>query len=54
MKSFIAIRKYGDDKIIVKKIDVTGKSERQIERVDDGININLNHTDFYTELIYED
>lgn len=32
------------------RIDVTGGSERGIERVEDGVNINLNHNEFYTRI----
>ena len=35
-------------KKIVKIIDCKGKSERYINKVDDGININLNHQEYYT------
>lgn len=30
------------------EVDVTGMSERQIDKVDSGMNINLNHSEFYT------
>ena len=32
----------------VKTFDVSDKSERQIDKIDSGININLNHDKFYT------
>ena len=35
---------------VVKEISVTGKSERQIQKIDDGININLNHEQFFTRM----
>jgi len=35
---------------VVKEIDVTGKLERQIEKIDSGININLNHEKFFTRI----
>lgn len=34
----------------VHEIDVTGKTERQIEQVERGLNLNLNHNKFYTEV----
>lgn len=33
---------------VVKRIDVTGKSQHNIDRIDSGMNMNLNHTDYYT------
>lgn len=33
---------------VVCRMDVSGKSTRSIERIDDGVNINLNHKDFHT------
>jgi hypothetical protein len=32
---------------VVKRIDVTAKSQRTIERVYAGIEINLNHAEYY-------
>ncbi len=33
---------------VVEQIDVSGRSDRQVERVDNGININMNHEMYYT------
>lgn len=44
---YLEIRSYGDGGV-VKRIDVTGKSERQIERIESGMNRNLNHDKYYT------
>jgi len=33
----------------VKRFDITGKSAREIERLEQGVNTNLNHEDFFTE-----
>jgi len=33
---------------VVKRFDVTGKGERGTERLERGVNINLNHEEFYT------
>jgi len=33
---------------VVKRFDVTGKGERGVERLERGVNINLNHDEFYT------
>jgi len=35
-------------KKVVCRMDVSGKGERTIERIEDGVNINLNHKDFHT------
>jgi len=37
-----------DDCKTVKRFDVTGQSERQIDKLDRGVNINLNHEQFFT------
>jgi hypothetical protein len=34
---------------VVKRFDVTGKGERGIERLERGVNINLNHNEFFTQ-----
>lgn len=34
----------------VRRIDC-GASERKAGRVDDGVNINLNHAEFYTKIV---
>lgn len=49
MKTYIEIRKIDTDEV-VKRVDVTDRSERSIERVEDGMNINLNHAEYYTEI----
>ena len=49
MKCSICIIEYETGKT-VKEIDVTGKTDRQVEKVDDGLQINLNHERFYTRL----
>ena len=48
-KKEIHIKKIGTDKI-VKRIDVTDKSPRSIDRVQDGLNRNLDHENYYTVL----
>lgn len=49
MKKYIEITR---DKtgVVVNRIDVTGKSERSIERCEDGIHINMNHSEFHTRV----
>jgi len=45
----IEVIEYNTGKI-VKTLDVSGKSEQAIDRIDIGLNINLNHDRFYTRL----
>ncbi len=40
-----------DTGLVVKEIDVTAKSDRQREKVDDGLQINLNHDRYFTRLV---
>jgi len=54
MKSYLVIRKYEGDNEIVNKFDVTDKSEAQISRFEDGLNINMDHNNYYTEIIDTD
>jgi len=46
----IVIKEYETDKIL-KKIDCNGMSEKEIDKFDDGLNINLNHELYYTEIV---
>ena len=39
-----------ETKEVVSRMDVTGKSERQIDRVWDGASINLNHNEYSIQL----
>ena len=50
MKTKIQIIEFKGDKI-VKTIDVTGKTERTVDKIEDGININLNHSEYYTKVV---
>jgi len=47
MEKYIEIREFGTDEV-VKSFDVTGKTKRIIDKLDYGLNINLNQEDFYT------
>lgn len=49
MKKVIQVLSYEDDEII-HEVDVTGKSDQQIDRVENGMNINLNHNEYYTQV----
>ena len=43
---YVEIIKYGESEETVEKIGPM--SERKAERVDSGVNINLNHEEYYT------
>jgi hypothetical protein len=47
VKRYIEVVEYESGKV-VHKVDVTDKSERQSDRVMDGMDRNLNHEKFYT------
>lgn len=53
MKTYLVVKSFETDEI-VEKIDVTGQSERSIDRTDRGLNINLNHEEYYTAVINEE
>ena len=36
---------------VVKRSDVTGWSDRLVERLDDGLNRNMNHESYFTRII---
>jgi len=48
MKHYLDIIDYNTTKC-VKRFDVTGQTERQIDKLDRGVNINLNHEQYYTQ-----
>jgi hypothetical protein len=45
---YIEIRRYDDDSNVLRRIDVSDKSDRSIEKLEDAYNINLNHEKLYT------
>ena len=45
--TYIEIKEYSTDQVTAR-VDVTGKTERQIDKTERGMNINLNHDKFYT------
>lgn len=47
MKNYIEIKKHFSDEVVFRS-DVSGKSERQIEKIESGMNRNLNHDEYYT------
>lgn len=44
---YIEVKSY-DDGGVVKRLDVSDKTDRSIDTVESGINRNLNHDKFYT------
>ena len=50
MKTYIEIRRYKDNKC-VKRLDVTGKTERMINTIENGMNRNLSHEEYFTKEI---
>lgn len=47
MYKYLEIVEYADDKVVLR-IDVTGRSETNIDRIDNGMNRNLNHQEYFT------
>lgn len=47
MFCYIEIVAFDGDKVI-RRVDVTYESERNRAKIDSGININLNHNQYYT------
>jgi hypothetical protein len=39
---------------VVKRLDVTSKGERMIDKIENGMNINLNHDEYSTKLTESD
>lgn len=50
---YIEIKSYKGDEIALR-IDITGKSERDIEKAEEAMGMNLNHNEFYIEIIESD
>jgi len=50
MKKYIEITAFEGNKVS-RRIDVSDKGERGIDRIERGININLNHNEFYTNIV---
>lgn len=46
MYKYLEIKKYENNEV-VKRIDVSDSSDRTIERVESGMNMNLNHEQYY-------
>jgi len=44
---YLEVVKY-EDETVVKRIDITGKGLRSVERISRGIIINLNHEEYFT------
>ena len=48
MKTYIEIIRHKDDKCI-HRIDVSGISQRHIDKTERGMNRNLNHEEYFTK-----
>lgn len=44
---YIEIKRFTDDEV-VKRLDASDKSQRSRQKIEDGMNINLNHSQYYT------
>ena len=44
---YIEIKTYNDGGV-VKRLDVTGKTDRSVDTIEAGMNRNLNHDQYYT------
>lgn len=49
MKAIEVVR-FKDD-VVIHSLDVTGKNEKAIDKIDSGMNINLNHEEYYTRIV---
>ena len=47
MKTYIEIIRYENEEC-VKRLDVSGKTQRSIDAIESGMNINLNHEEYFT------
>lgn len=47
MKKYIEVLRY-DDYSLVKRIDVSEKTDRTIDKIEAGLNRNLNHEKYFT------
>lgn len=52
MKKYLCIVNFKSKKV-VKKLDVSDKSTNSIDRIENGMNINLNHDEYYTQVMNE-
>lgn len=44
---YIEIKSYGNGEVI-KRLDVSDKTDRSVDVIDSGMNMNLNHDKYYT------
>lgn len=44
---YLEVKSYNNGEV-VKRLDVSNESDRSIDRIERGLNINLNHEAFYT------
>lgn len=48
----VAIKKHSDDSLL--KTIGSSTTQRGLERIENGVNINLNHDEYYTEIVDKD
>lgn len=49
MKKYLEIVAYENEEVI-RQMDVTEKTDREIDKIESGLNINLNHSEYFTRL----
>jgi len=49
-KKVLEVREFDSNKVI-HSIDVSNKNDRQIDKIEDGLNNKLNHEKYYTFLV---
>ena len=49
MKKYIEIVNHKTEEV-VKRVDITGKGERTIDRFEKSMNMNLNHEEYFTRI----
>ena len=49
MKKYLEIIEFGTNEV-VKRTDVSSLTERGVQRMENGMNINLNHDKYFTKL----
>lgn len=45
--TYLEIIQYNSGNVI-KRMDLSGKTDNEIDKIDSGLNINLNHNEYYT------
>lgn len=48
-RKYLEVVAFDGDRV-VKRLDMTRKPERHVDKVDDGMNINLDHENYFTRI----